>query len=96
VAPTHSYFVVMIRYDRHCEAVVDPEITLRGVIERVASREYKNIVFIHEIVDGHQLDVTEEILVAAGADTDTVFALSPSERLAALHDHNRKLRAETR
>jgi hypothetical protein len=33
------------------EAVVDPEITRREVIARVASGEYKNISFIHEIAD---------------------------------------------
>jgi hypothetical protein len=31
------------------EAIVDPEITRREVIARVASGEYKNISFIHGI-----------------------------------------------
>jgi hypothetical protein len=47
-----QYFVVMIDYGRRGrEAVVDPEVTRREVIARVASGEYKNISFIHEIVD---------------------------------------------
>ena len=47
-----QYFVVMIDYGRRGrEAIVDPEITRRDVIARVASGEYKNISFIHEIAD---------------------------------------------
>ena len=47
-----QYFVVMIDYGRRGrEAIVDPEITRREVIARVASGEYKNISFIHEIAD---------------------------------------------
>ncbi len=61
-----QYFVVMIDYGRRGrEAVVDPEITRREVISRVASGEYKNICFIHEIVDCAVGDVTEEILAEA-------------------------------
>jgi hypothetical protein len=61
-----QYFVVMIDYGRRGrEAVVDPEITRREVISRVASGEYKNISFIHEIADCSVDDVTEEILSEA-------------------------------
>jgi hypothetical protein len=72
-----QYFVVMIDYGRRGrEAVVDPEITRREVVSRVASGEYKNISFIHEIADSAVGDVTAEILAeaalpeipAAGAD----------------------------
>lgn len=53
-----QYFVVMIDYGRRGrEAVVDPEITKREVISRVASGEYKNISFIHEIVDSSVEDI---------------------------------------
>ena len=39
-----QYFVVMIDYGRRGrEAIVDPEITRREVISRVASGEYKNV-----------------------------------------------------
>jgi hypothetical protein len=62
-----QYFVVMIDYGRGGrEAVVDPEITRREVVSRVASGEYKNISFIHEVVDRMVEDVTAEILAAAG------------------------------
>jgi hypothetical protein len=62
-----QYFVVMIDYGRRGrEAVVDPEITRREVVSRVASGEYKNISFIHEVVDRMVDDVTEEILAEAG------------------------------
>jgi hypothetical protein len=44
------------------EAVVDPEITRADVISRLKTREYKDVVFIHEIVDGHVHDVTLELI----------------------------------
>jgi hypothetical protein len=62
-----QYFVVMIDYGRRGrEAVVDPEVTRREVVSRIASGEYKNISFIHEVVDRTVDDVTEEILAEAG------------------------------
>ena len=61
-----QYFVVMIDYGRRGrEAVVDPEITRREVISRIASGEYGNISFIHEIADCSVADVTAEILSEA-------------------------------
>ncbi|MHC2576933.1 hypothetical protein ACVI1J_001348 [Bradyrhizobium diazoefficiens] len=58
-----QYFVVMIDYGRRGrEAVVDPEITRREVISRVASGEYRNISFIHEIAENSVEDVTEATL----------------------------------
>ncbi len=64
IAPTAArrmqYFVVMIDYGRQGrEAIVDPEITRREVVARVASGEYRNISFIHEIVDLSVEDVTD-------------------------------------
>jgi hypothetical protein len=60
------YFVVMIDYGRRGrEAVVDPEVTRRQVISRVASGEYQNISFIHEIAENSVEDVTEAILSEA-------------------------------
>ena len=61
-----QYFVVMIDYGRRGrEAIVDPEMTRREVVSRVASGEYKNISFIHEIADRSVEDITEEILSEA-------------------------------
>ncbi|MCK1407993.1 hypothetical protein [Bradyrhizobium sp. 76] len=61
-----QYFVVMIEYGRRGrEAVVDPEITRREVISRVASGEYRNISFIHEIAESSVEDITEAILAEA-------------------------------
>lgn len=61
-----QYFVVMIDYGRRGrEAVVDPEITRRDVISRIASGEYQNVSFIHEIVENSVEDVTEAILAEA-------------------------------
>src|SRR5262249_50095721 len=62
-----QYFVVMIDYGRRGrEAIVDPEITRREVISRIASGEYRNICFIHEIADSSVADLTEELLAEAG------------------------------
>jgi hypothetical protein len=61
-----QYFVVMIDYGRRGrEAIVDPEITRREVISRVASGEYRNISFIHEVADTAVDDVTADILAEA-------------------------------
>src|SRR6516165_6700647 len=61
-----QYFVVMIDYGRRGrEAIVDPEITRREVVSRVASGEYVNISFIHEIVDRSVEDVTTAVLAEA-------------------------------
>ena len=61
-----KYFVVMIDYGRRGrEAIVDPEITRREVISRVASGEYKNISFIHEVDDYRVDDITAGILAEA-------------------------------
>src|SRR4029079_8298820 len=61
-----QYFVVMIDYGRRGrEAIVDPEITRRDVISRVASGEYSNISFIHEIADSSVEDITADILSEA-------------------------------
>ena len=61
-----QYFVVMIDSGRRGrEAVVDPEITRREVISRIASGEYQNISFIHEILENAVEDVTEAMLTAA-------------------------------
>ena len=61
-----QYFVVMIDYGRRGrEAIVDPEITRREVISRVASGEYKNVSFIHEIADSSVEDITAELLSEA-------------------------------
>ena len=61
-----QYFVVMIDYGRRGrEAVVDPEITRREVVSRIASGEYQNVSFIHEIAENIVEDVTEAVLSEA-------------------------------
>jgi hypothetical protein len=61
-----QYFVVMIDYGRRGrEAIVDPEITRREVVSRIASGEYGNISFVHEIADRSVEDVTEAVLAEA-------------------------------
>jgi hypothetical protein len=80
----------MIDYGRRGrEAIVDPEITRREVISRIASGEYRNISFIHEIADSGVDDVTAEILaeVALPELPETTVSLQ-----AARFDHARDLR----
>jgi hypothetical protein len=83
-----QYFVVMIDYGRRgCEAIVDPEITRREVISRVASGEYRNISFIHEISDSSVEDITANILSeAALPDLDPADADLQADRFDHLHD----------
>jgi hypothetical protein len=84
-----QYFVVMIDYGRRGrEAIVDPEITRREVVSRVASGEYKNISFIHEIADGAVDDVTADILAEAALPDITDGADLQTDRF----DHARDLR----
>ncbi|KRP86427.1 hypothetical protein AOQ73_35435 [Bradyrhizobium pachyrhizi] len=61
-----QYFVVMIDYGRRGrEAIVDPEMTRRDVVSRIASGEYTNISFIHEIAERSVEDVTDDVLAEA-------------------------------
>lgn len=65
-AISHSYFVVMRDHGRlGREAVVDPEITRRGVVSRIVSGEYSDVIFIHAIADGAVTDVTLELQLEA-------------------------------
>jgi hypothetical protein len=85
-----QYFVVMIDYGRRGrEAIVDPEITRREVISRVASGEYNNISFIHEIADSSVDDITAEILAEAAIPDIPVNDVDPQ---ASRFDHARDLR----
>lgn len=65
-----SYFVVMIdlggRYGR--EAIVDPEITRNGVISRIKSGEYSDVLFIQYVQPGQvPQDVTDDLIGEAEA-----------------------------
>ena len=85
-----QYFVVMIDYGRRGrEAIVDPEITRREVISRVASGEYNNICFIHEIADRTIEDVTEAILAEAALPE---IPATEADLQAGRFDHARDLR----
>jgi hypothetical protein len=85
-----QYFVVMIDYGRRGrEAIVDPEVTRREVISRVASGEYKNISFIHEIDDYSVEDITEEILNQAALPD---IPMTGADLQASYFDHARDLR----
>ena len=88
--PRMQYFVVMIDYGRRGrEAIVDPEVTRREVVSRVVSGEYKNISFIHEIVDATVEDITAEILSEAAVPE---IAATAADLQASRFDHSRDLR----
>jgi hypothetical protein len=85
-----QYFVVMIDYGRRGrEAIVDPEVTRREVISRIASGEYSNISFIHEIADSGVDDITAEILAEAALPE---IATDAADLQANRFDHARDLR----
>lgn len=67
---THpSYFVVMVDHGRRgLEAVVQPELTRRNVVDMIKSGELKNIRFIHHVDDLLVDDVTSELLDEAEAE----------------------------
>jgi phage head maturation protease len=94
-----QYFVVMIDYGRRGrEAIVDPEVTRREVVSRVASGEYKNISFIHEIADGAVEDSTADILAEAAL-PEIALAEIPAtgaDLQADRFDHERDLRRHER
>jgi hypothetical protein len=86
-----QYFVVMIDYGRRGrEAIVDPEITRREVVARVASGEYRDISFIHEIADSAVEDITAEILAEAAV--PEIQAAAGADLQASGFDHARDLR----
>ena len=87
-----QYFVVMIDYGRRGrEAIVDPEVTRREVIARIASGEYSNISFIHEIADAGVDDITAEILAEAAlpdiADAEADLQANRFDRARDLRKH---------
>ena len=92
-----QYFVVMIDYGRRGrEAIVDPEITRREVISRIASGEYSNISFIHEVAGSEVDDVTEEMMTEATLpaltdDGAQEVRLAGADWQAAQFDHARDL-----
>ena len=89
-----QYFVVMIDYGRRGrEAIVDPEVTRREVVSRVASGEYRNISFIHEIADCSVEDITAEILSEAALPE---IGETGAELQARHFDHLRDLRKHER
>jgi hypothetical protein len=82
-----QYFVVMIDYGRRGrEAIVDPE---SEVASRIASGEYGNISFLHEIADCSVEDITANILSeAALPDIDAANSNLQADQF----DHVRDLR----
>lgn len=63
---SHSYFVVMQDHGKlGLEAVVQPEITRRGVVSRIKTGEYRDIAFIHHVDGLFVEDLTAELIEEA-------------------------------
>jgi len=89
-----QYFVVMIDYGRRGrEAIVDPEITRRELVARIASGEYRNISFVHEITGCLVSDITAEVLDEASLPD---FAETGTDLQTQYFDHIRDLRKHER
>jgi hypothetical protein len=80
------YFVVMIDYGRRGREAV---VARREVVSPVASGEYRNVSFIHEVIDRAVDDVTDEIRAEA---TLPEIAASEADLQASRFDHVRDLR----
>jgi len=90
-----EYFVVMVDHGRRGrEANVDPELTRANIVDRIRTKNYGMIAFIHHVTADGREDVTNELLREAGFYDEPIARLCPSERLAALWDHEHKLRVE--
>lgn len=60
------YFIVMRDFGSiGREAVVDPQHTRRDIVGLIATREWEDVIFVHEVRDGTVTDVTEEIMAEA-------------------------------
>ena len=85
-----NYYVVMIDFGRRgLEAIVQPEITRREVLSRLRSGEYKDVSFIHHILDGICEVVTDELIEAAGLPEENVREIDMND---IVFDHKRDLR----
>ncbi len=61
-----SYFIVMCNHRTGREAIVDPNMSRSNVVDMIASKEWENVLWVHEIhADGSWTDLTSEILEAA-------------------------------
>jgi hypothetical protein len=47
--------------DLGLEGIAHPELTRRDIVSRLASGEYKHVVFIHRVEDGLVEDVTDSL-----------------------------------
>lgn len=60
------YFIVMRDYGkRGREAVVDPQHSRRNIVDLIQTREWDNVLFVHEVRDGVVMDISEEIMAEA-------------------------------
>ena len=70
-----NYFVVMRDFKQlGREAVVNPEYTRRDIIDLIASGEWSDVLWVHEIEDGTCRDVTQDIATEIYRSSDGPFS----------------------
>lgn len=93
---TFSYYVICQDFGhRGREAIVDPEMTRRGAIDKVREllSDGKEIAFIHRItMNDPPEDVKEELIAAARFDDNVETIAAVLDQQAARWDHTRDLR----
>lgn len=90
-----SYYTIIEDHGRKgLEGISHPEMTRRAVIDALRDGNWPDIYAIHHIeMDTLSVeDVTKELLREAGRLGDYTGQLTPSDRMAWLHDHARDLR----
>ncbi len=89
-APLGTYYVVMCDFGRRGrEAVVDPELTRRAIVERIARRDFAhdNVIALHQVALGEPaLDITADVLRDAGIGDSADAALQPQEIIKTRND----------
>jgi hypothetical protein len=96
IIPSVNYFVVMEDFGRKGrQAQPDPELTRANIVDRIRTKQYGQIAFIHHIhADGWD-DVTNELLHEAGfysEPTEHDRIMSRFDQLIAQIDHDRDVR----
>ena len=88
-----EYFVIMVDHGRRGrEANVDPELTRADIVDRIRTKNYGPIAFIHRVSDGECEDVTNELLREAGFYTEPTMRdqiMSKFDQVLTEIDHRR-------
>lgn len=87
-----SYYLIIEDFGRGgLEGITHPEMTRRAVVDALRDGNWPNLWAIHFVdMDTRSVeDVTDELKAEAGVSDDYTTRLTPSDRLAWLHDRAR-------